>query len=246
MQYIKADDRLGLVNENNEGIRMKIVKVLPDDRLIIQFQDDNEFEKEIHWVNFKSGNVKNPFNITMYGVGYIGDGIYKTNDEKGNRTKEYTSWKNLLRRCYSEEDKQKYPAYYGICTVCKEWFNFQNYASWYNNNFYDIGSGRMHLDKDVLFKNNKLYSPETCLFLPQRINMIFLEQPNKYNLPSAISLTASGKYHADYNTKRLGNFNTLEEAIKAHEIEKRIHIKQVAEEYKLLLPPKVYNALLAW
>lgn len=53
-------------------------------------------------------------------------------------------------------------------------------------------------------------------------------------------------FQSRFNTTYLGVYKTLEEAIEAHDKEKRIHIKQVANEYKDILPTKVYKALLAW
>ena len=48
------------------------------------------------------------------------------------------------------------------------------------------------------------------------------------------------------NGNHIGNFDTLEEATEAHEREKRKAIRRVAEEYKQVIPDKVYKALLAW
>jgi hypothetical protein len=73
-----------------------------------------------------------------------------------------------------------------------------------------------------------------------------MSKPNKYGLPSGISIMQSGKFHASYNAKRLGNFQTLEEAIIAHDTEKALHIKQVADEYKDYLPENIYAALYNW
>lgn len=142
--------------------------------------------------------------------------------------------------------KKIHPAYYGISTVCEEWLNFQVFAKWYNENIYQVGTERMHLDKDILVKGNKFYSPDTCLIVPQRINMLFMQKPNKYNLPNGILPIANGRYSARYGGNHIGNFDTLEEATAAHEREKRKAIKRVANEYKEVIPDKVYKALLAW
>lgn len=31
-----------------------------------------------------------------------------------------------------------------------------------------------HLDKDILLKGNKVYSPETCAFVPAKINSLLI------------------------------------------------------------------------
>ena len=157
----------------------------------------------------------------------------------------WTAWRKMLLRCYDENYRSTYPAYVG-CTVCKEWHCYQNFAEWYSKNYYEVIGHRMHIDKDILVKDNKAYSPETCLIVPQRINMIFMGKTNKWDFPSGISLSKTGKYITSYNTKHLGSLDTLEDAILAHDTEKRIHIRNVAEEYKTLIKPKVYDAMLAW
>jgi len=103
-------------------------------------------------------------------------------------TKEYVCWQHILERCYDYKQRERHPAYYHICKICDEWLNFQVFAEWYDNNFYEVPTlGRMHIDKDILYPGNKIYSPETCIFVPQRINMLFVNRPNKSGLPNGIT-----------------------------------------------------------
>ena len=57
---------------------------------------------------------------------------------------------------------------------------------------------------------------------------------------------ANNRYRADYNGKKVGNYDTLEEAIRAHDNEKRKAIRNIAKEYKPVIPNKLYEALLNW
>ena len=224
---------------------MRIIKVLPNDKVMVQFQDEFTCTKEIHWNNFKSGNAMNQYDRKNGGVGYIGEGKYKTK-YNGRNTKIHNTWNDMLARCYKEQSRFKYSSYID-CEVCEEWHNFQNFAKWYEVNYYKVGNERMHLDKDILVKGNRLYSPETCLIVPQKINMIFMtkEKGVDADLPNAIKRSVKG-YRSSYNGKSLGNFKTLEEAINEHDRIKKIHIKEIAEEYKNKIPTKVYDALLNW
>jgi hypothetical protein len=243
---LKSKDRLGLTKENNNGTMMKIIEVLPDDRLLVQFQDDHKFEKNIHWNNFKNGNVKNPYDRTLYGVGFIGDGKYNKPTSKDGNERSYNTWMAMHERCYTKYDKLSNYAYYD-CEVCEEWHNYQMFAEWYHNNYYDIGEGRMHLDKDIIHRGNKTYAPENCMFIPQRINMIFMEKGRVVDngLPTAIEKRVKG-YCANYNGRSLGIFKTLDEAIIKHDNAKRAHIKKVADEYRNRIPNHVYEALIGW
>lgn len=214
----------------------------------IKFLDEYGYETSTTYNNFERGTIKNPYDKTIYGVGYKGEGkhlpYYKNTN---NQTAKYTTWENMICRCYHEKDRELNLAYKD-CTVCKEWHNFQIFSDWYEDNFYDIRDGtRMHIDKDVLVYGNKIYSPTTCIFLPQRINMIFMEKAKNrdVDLPNAIYRCKTG-FQASYNGNSLGVFKTLEEAVNAHDTKKRIHIKKVANEYKGRIPEYIYEALLRW
>ena len=102
---------------------------------------------------------------------------------------------------------------------------------------------RLHIDKDILFPGNKVYSPHVCLLVPQRINMLFLNKPNDTGLPNGISKTESNKFNASYCGKSLGIFSTLEEAYSVYAQNKENAIKRIADEYINIIPQKVYDAL---
>ena len=156
-----------------------------------------------------------------------------------------TTYSNLIDRCYNEEVRSKYAAY-SDCIICDSWQCYQVFRKWYDDNFYNVGTERMHIDKDILYKNNRVYSPETCILVPQRINMLFMHKPNKYNLPNGVKPSSNGKYEAKYNGKYLGVFGSVEEAAIAHNKEKKKVIIQIANEYKDQIPVRVYDALINW
>jgi hypothetical protein len=239
---------LNEIRNNNKGTPMQIIEYKLRSNIRIKFLDEYGYETNTTYQNFMRGVMKNPYDKTIYGIGYLGDGKHHPHaGNNGIQFDKYTVWQHMIGRCYCEEKRSDHPAYAG-CTVCKEWHNFQNFGDWYDDNFYDISDGtRMHIDKDVLQRENKIYSPETCIFLPQRINMIFMdkEKNRDVDLPNAIYRCVNG-FQSSYNGKSLGVFKTLEEAITAHDSKKRIHIKQVVNEYKNVLPPYIYDYLLKW
>lgn len=238
--------RLGEIRLNKQGTMMKIVRYGSHEDIDIEFLDDFHYVKEHQaYSNFKNGGVKNPYDKTICGVGYIGVGKYKTGTGT-KHTEEYQNWTCMIRRCYDEKLKERYSAYYGDCIVCNEWHNLQIFSEWWNNNIYRVGTERMHLDKDILFNGNRLYSPDTCLIVPQRINMMFLKKPNKYNLPNGIIPIGNERYNANYRGKSIGNYDTLELAVKAHDAEKKKALKELANEYKDKVPNKLYEALINW
>lgn len=78
------------------------------------------------------------------------------------------TWRGMLRRGYSEECKTKHKTY-RECVVCQEWHLFSTFKEWFDKHYVE----GWHLDKDILVKENKVYSPETCCFVPSEINALF-------------------------------------------------------------------------
>ena len=111
----------------------------------------------------------------------------------------------------------------------------------------------MALDKDILVKGNKIYSPETCVFVPQNINTLFTKR-NKVRgeYPIGVSFYKNtNKYLAQCNIlingksqyKKLGYYNNIEDAFNAYKESKEANIKQVADYYKDNIPNKLYEAM---
>lgn len=232
------------VRNNNFGTPMKIIKYRNQSDIDIQFMD--EYGYIVHnaaYTNFKSGSVKNPYDKTAYGVGYIGVGKHMAKAD-GKVVEAYNVWHDMLRRCYSEKSKEKFQAYFHICKVSKLWHDYQNFAEWFNDNKYKV-EGRLHIDKDILYPGNKIYCPDTCLLVPQRINMLFMNKPNKRGLPNGIVEYKSG-FLVKYGGDEYGMKNTLEDAFNLYSEKKKEAIVKVANEYKGIIPDKLYKALLEY
>lgn len=78
----------------------------------------------------------------------------------------YKTWTGVLERCYSDRFQKKNPAYRG-CSVSDEWLTFSNFKAWMEKQDFE---GK-HLDKDILFEGNKVYSAGTCVFVSGSLNM---------------------------------------------------------------------------
>lgn len=111
--------------------------------------------------------------IGIIGIGKMDVAINKK-DKKEYR--EYCLWKNLICRVYDYNIHKTRPTYKG-CFICDEWLTFSIFREWIRNpqNGYSDG---YHLDKDILIKGNKVYSPETCCFVPSEINTLFTKRQN--------------------------------------------------------------------
>lgn len=233
---------IGEVSQNKFGTLMKIIVWNAASDIQVQFQDDHMAVVHTTYRNFQKREVKNPYDKSVYGVGYVGEGMHKTRIN-GEHPASYLIWVTIIQRCCREEAKEKYPAYFGRCTVCEEWFNYQNFAAWYESNRYDV-DGRLHIDKDILVPGNTMYAPEFCLLVPQRVNMHFMRcKSNKTGLPRGVRRTKTG-YMAVYNTQKLGVFATIDQAVKAHREAWAEAIRATVAEYQNIMPNHVYNAVM--
>lgn len=163
----------------------------------------------------------------------------------------YIKWRNLLKRCYDPVYLSKEPSYAG-CSVCDEWLTYSHFKKWFEAN----NIPGYALDKDILVRNNKVYSPQTCCFVPQEINnAVICTQQKKSELPSGIAFQQWGSY---YNYKAqmskcgklvcLGHFSTPEEAHLAYKEAKEQYVKELAIKYykDKKISKKVYLALLEY
>ena len=118
--------------------------------------------------SIKRGMVKDKLFPKLYGVGFVGDGEHLPTIS-GRCTKVYDAWTGILERCYCPKLHKIHPTYIGV-TATKDWHNFQNFAEWYSLNYVE----GFHLDKDIKQRGvkNKIYSPETCIFVSHRDNVV--------------------------------------------------------------------------
>lgn len=237
----KETKYLNKIYKNKYNTELKVIEYLNYKNVkVLDLVHNVEINTDIQ--KLELGYVISPLDKSIFDKGYFGVGEYK----RDNHSKCYSSWYNMLFRCYSYEYKIKYPTYQNV-NVCEEWHNYQNFAKWFENNYYEVDRQRMELDKDILIKGNKLYSPETCCFVPRRINSLLI---NNKNVRGQYLLGVDyheGKFRARCETlngsKFLGNYNTEIEAFNSYKKFKEGYIKIIAEEYKDLIPQNLYEAL---
>lgn len=182
---------------------------------------------------------------TMCGIGYLG----KKNVDRNSVA--YIRWHDMIHRCYNDKFHKRQPQY-AQCTVCEEWLNFSNFEKWYNEHFYQIEGETMDLDKDILIKGNKEYSPATCCIVPHCINTLFLTgKKGRGDLPMGMYYDSEKrKYRATMSYQgiqiKIGRFDTIEDAFNRYKVYKEDFIQDIAEQYKGMIPDKMYQAMLNW
>lgn len=228
---------------NNQGLKFKIIDYRNCEDIDIQFEDGTTMYHSCYKI-FKKGQPINPNQPYIYGVGYRGIGKYQAIVD-GKREKCYDTWRDMIKRCYDSKSLAVRPTY-KECSVCDEWHNYQNFARWYEENFYQVDDEEMQLDKDILFKHNKVYSPETCIFVPKRINSLFIKSDALRGLlPIGVRKVKNG-YMSCLCGKYIGTYSTIDEAFNSYKNAKENMIKEVAEQYKNKIPQKLYEAMLKY
>jgi L-amino acid N-acyltransferase YncA len=110
----------------------------------------------------------------------------------------------------------------------------------------------MQLDKDILLKGNKIYGPETCVFVTQELNLTFpVRSKYRGKWPIGVHFSDEKKKFVAHSVvapgekgKFLGYFKTPEEAFAAYKKCKESLIKIIADQQRLHIPDKLYQALI--
>lgn len=188
--------------------------------------------------------MKDPLlRLTVYNKGCLGNGIHKC-CVNGKLTKKYKVWYDMLMRCYSKKYQNKNPTYIG-CIVDNKWLNYQVFAEWFEDNYIE----GYELDKDILVKGNKIYSPKTCCFVPHSINSLIVTNASRRGvLPMGVTITKSKRYRAILTTNQtqiyLGTFDTSTEAFNIYVKAKKQEIIRQSNLYKNTLNINCYTALI--
>ncbi len=181
----------------------------------------------------------------LYGVG-VNDSWYKTSqkvNEKYLRCPYYTRWMGILERGYCLKSKEKQPTYKDV-SVCKEWHTFSNFRQWMEKQDWED----KQLDKDIIVPNNKVYSPETCVFVSSQINKLLTNSgARRGSYKQGVHFDkARSKFLAQCNNgkgkkKNIGRFATESQAYEAYVTYKHALILKVANEQEDI---RVKNGLL--
>lgn len=238
------EERVNTEYINSQGNKFKIINYKNYNNIDVLFEDGvvvskTSFEKISKGLVFH-GNEK-----VVVGVGFMGIKIHEKYYDSNHFS--YKRWQNMIYRCYCKHNKEKQPTYKDV-TVCEEWHNFQNYANWCENNWEHYMDKNWHLDKDIICKECKIYSPETCAFVPSDINILFTKRQN-HRGDCFIGTHKSSKNRWRASISKfgeiydLGVFKTVGEAFQVYKTAKEQYIKEVADKWKGQIDLRVYQAM---
>ena len=243
---VTYNDCVGKVCKSLNSGDFKIVKYNNSTNVEIQFLNTG-FETTVELGSIRNGYVKDPYAPSVFGVGV--SGTKYPSRVNGVQTKEYVLWQSMLKRCYSDTLKKKYPTYIG-CGVSDNFKSYEYFYEWCHNQVGFSNKG-WQLDKDLLVKGNKVYSESTCVFIPSEINSLLINctasrgehligvywSKTANAFVSRVSRNKGGSEH-------LGYFNTEIEAFNAYKKAKEAFIKEQAEKWKGKIDDRAYEALM--
>ena len=224
---VNYKDCVGKVCKSLNSGDFKILKYNDSANVVIQFLKTG-YETTVRLTNIRNGNVKDTYLPSVYGIGVFGNKY--PSRVNGVKTKEYKLWHSMLVRCYSDTIKKKHPTYEG----CEVSDNFKSYEYFYEWCHSQIGFGNKdwHLDKDLLVKGNKIYSEDSCVFIPQEVNTLLTKRTNsrgEYSIGVSWSKTSKAFVATvaknKGKTEWLGYCNTEIEAFNAYKEAKESFIK---------------------
>lgn len=170
------EERIGEERINIQGCLMKVIEYNNYQNIVVEFQDKYKSKVVSQYHHFVDGKILNPYYPTVYNIGIVGD-KYPSSIKGGKHTKEYETWRNILYRSFNWKYKKEKPTYTDV-TCCDEWLLYENFYEWIHS---QINFEKWHknngwnVDKDILIKGNKIYSPSSCCLIPQRVNQLFVK-----------------------------------------------------------------------
>ena len=199
--------------------------------------------------NIRKGYVKDLYSPSVFGVGVVGTKY--PSEVNRVKTKEYVLWTHMLQRCYSDFHKKKYPTYID-CAVSENFNYYEYFYDWCQNQI-GFGNNGWHLDKDLLVKGNKVYSENSCVFIPREINLLLIkrEASRGEHLIGVHWCNTKKAFVAQVNKNKgspewLGSFNTELEAFNAYKKAKESFVKEQANKFKSQIDERAYEALMSY
>jgi hypothetical protein len=238
----KLTDVVGTIFVNKWDESAEVIEYKSSRDVTIKFTDSGHISKsQIN--HLRNGQFLSPYSKTVYGRGYRGNTDYLQYGDESISAR----WALMIGRCYDDGMRLKNPTY-ADCTVCDEWFSYENYSGWYMAEPYRQPD--WDVDKDIMYPGNRIYSPSTCTFVPPDINsFINLNSSRRGTWPVGVYYIKRNKNFAarcrvgGRDAEWLGVFHNHEDAFYAYKKAKESYGKVLAERFKDQVHPLVYERL---
>lgn len=242
-KLLAKDKYLNKTFTSKHGEVFKVISYVSNTEVVVQYEDG--VTSKCKTVDVRKGKPPNPNRITTCGRGFTGEGKY-TISVNGVKTPSYIKWQAMLSRAYGKDNKST--LCYDECSVDPAWFNFQNFAKWFEieQSKLEIYEGKMCLDKDLLNFKAKEYSSINCVLLPYEVNiaiqLITKVYFDKRRGVYQVNLTRS-QDDPSCDIRSLGRYAKPEDAIDKYCAEKDKYIARLSIMYSPYLSDNAIKSL---
>lgn len=151
--------------------------------------------------------------------------MIKINDLKYTRN-QYQLYKEAYRYWQNMHYRVEHSKNYTSVSICNAWYAFGNFYAWFEPN-YENG---WQLDKDLL--SGTIYSPDTCLFVPNEVNQLF----RKFSTSLMKGVVRNHKgYQAQISINgviiKLGTYPTVQEAHEEYVLARKERCLALSNQY---------------
>lgn len=253
MSKNQREKYLGKTNYNSQGYLMTLTEYNGYNDIVVEFAEPYSCKVKTGTRHFLNGSVNNPYAPTVFDVGIVGNKYPKIIKDTKKQCKEYSIWYSMMRRCFSQYFKNQFPTYKDV-SCDPIWFYYEHFYDWIHQqeNYEAIKGLNYNIDKDILIKGNKYYSPERCVLVPQNVNKLLTKNnARRGKYPIGVIFEENRGYYSAYcndgaKQRHLNYYTTAEKAFIAYKEYKENVIKRIAsEEFKKgTITKECYEALI--
>lgn len=239
--YVPLDGITGTRFKTNNYGFCEVVEYVSNRKVVVRF--DSGYVTTSEMGQLRRGDVKDKSLPNIRGVAY-NDYPHPVKIDH-QHIPEYVLWRNVIERSFFNLTN----AYKNV-EMCDDWLHFSKFKRDITSmpNFNEFLNEGWHLDKDILVKGSKLYSPETCCFVPKELNSSFVGLKNRTKLPLGVKYCKKTKKYVSQillngEKKGLGYFKNPADAFYVYKTRKEAWLKDLAEKWKGKIDDKVYFAI---
>lgn len=155
----------------------------------------------------------------------------------------------MLARCDPTKPQHTNSPTYSECVIHPDFLDFQKFAAWCQKQI-GFGVKGYALDKDIVIHGNKVYGPDTCVFVPQALNNLILSKRSDASIHPGVTSTKYGRYKVTATRggkhSYIATFDNVDDAIKCYISLKTSEIKRIAVLHRGLVDDRVIDKLLGY
>jgi len=238
----------GMIFTTKKGFKWRVLDCSVSRKVVVESLEWKPYKTTARKESIQSGVVFYPYGKMSDGC-YAGEGRWLSSPKNPH----FQVWCGLRTRTLDDDFKQEHKSYID-CSLCEEWMCMQNFCDWAESTKPKDNSIRWELDKDLLIEGNRLYSPETCCWLPKEINLFLSKMSEKAIYPKTLAdggvvyrvFVREGKEkQVEKGSHYIGTYYSYEMAVDKWRWVKKQRLNALIQQYRHLMSDVVIERLSA-